>query len=79
MSILDVAKALYATGITINGAKDTAKVLNALCKGKKYSGGRGAFNAIASCYKKEHGQGDPDAWTILEVFRGKNGEHLWDK
>lgn len=79
MSILDIAKALYAKGITINGAKDTAKVLNALSKGKQYSGGRGSFNAIASSYKKEHNQGDPDSWMILDVFRGKNGEHLWKK
>lgn len=79
MSILDVAKALYAKGITINGAKDTAKILNAISKGKQYSGGRGSFNVIASSYKKEHGQGNPDAWKILDVFRGKNGNHLWKK
>lgn len=79
MSILDFAKALYSTGITINGAKNTAKVLNALSNGKHYAGGRGSFNAVASGYRKEHGNGNPDSWKILDVFRGKNGEHLWEK
>lgn len=79
MSILDVAKALYAMGININGAKDTAKVLNSISQRKQYSGGRGSFNAIASSYRNEHRSGNPDSWKILDVFRGKNGEHLWKK
>lgn len=79
MSILDIAKVLYSAGITINGAKDTAKVLNSLNEGKHYAGGRGSFNAVASNYRREQRKGNPDSWKILDVFCGKNGEHLWEK
>lgn len=77
--ILEIANLLCSFGKTINGSKSISKAINTLNGDNKYSGGRGTFNAIGSAYKKAHDAGNPNAWKILDAFRGKNGDHLWKK
>lgn len=77
--ILDVANVLCSIGKTLNGSKAISNTLNSLNGDSKYVGGRGTFNAIGSAYRNAHNAGNPNAWMILDAFRGKNGEHLWKK
>lgn len=77
--IYSLAQSLYSKGATINGSECVAKALNSANSTKKYAGGRGTFRAVAGAYKQAHDEGKPDAWKILDAFRGKYGDHLWKK
>ena len=77
--VYKLAKELFSKGETLDGSRRVASVLNAAQSGRKYAGGRGTFNAIGSAYRQAHEAGKPDAWKILDAFRGKNGEHRWKK
>ena len=77
--IYNLAQSLYSKGATINGSEAVAKALNSAGASKKYAGGRGSFRAVAGAYKHAHDAGKPDAWKILDAFRGKDGDHLWKK
>ncbi len=62
---------------TIKGAEKIANFINHAKIGKTYAGGRGTFKAVAAAYNYAHAVHPIDAWKILDVYRGKNGEHLW--